>query len=136
MDYYGVGEEPELIRRTLQTIRELALKSKEASVLLLGRYRFIEPNNLAELKAIFPSLSIRFMTMHGSKGQEADHVIVLRATSNNMGIPSEIVDDPVLEMVMPEPETYDHAEERRLFYVALTRALSVVRTFGTRELVF
>ena len=39
-----------------------------------------------------------------------------------MGFPSEIVDDSLLDLVLPEPEGFEHAEERRLFYVALTRA--------------
>ncbi len=39
-----------------------------------------------------------------------------------MGLPSEIVDDSLLDLVLPEPESSDQAEERRLFYVAMTRA--------------
>src|SRR5262245_14341790 len=39
-----------------------------------------------------------------------------------LGFPSQIADDPLLELVMPQPEVFPHAEERRLFYVALTRA--------------
>ena len=55
--------------------------------------------------------------MHGSKGLEADYVIIL-----DHGFPSEKVDDPILNLVLAEPEIYPNAEERRLFYVALTRA--------------
>ena len=43
-------------------------------------------------------------------------------TRGTHGFPSEIADDPVLDLVMAEPDDYPHAEERRLFYVALTRA--------------
>ena len=49
----------------------------------------------AALAEQFPGLSIRFMTVHASKGLEADHVIILRAVSDTMGFPSEIVDDPL-----------------------------------------
>ena len=73
------------------------------------------------------------MTVHGSKGQEADHVIVLDASSGRMGFPSEIEDDPLLDLVLPEAETFDHAEERRLFYVALTRARHTVTILADRE---
>ena len=90
--------------------------------MLLGRYRFVEPGNLAELKSAYPGLNIRFMTVHRSKGLEADHIIILRAASGRMGFPSEIVDDSLLDLVLPEPESFDYAEERRLFYVAMTRA--------------
>lgn len=42
--------------------------------------------------------------------------------SGTYGFPSEIADDPVLDLAAPEPDPFPQAEERRLFYVALTRA--------------
>lgn len=62
------------------------------------------------------------MSIHRSKGSEADYVIVMDVVQDFRGFPSTIDDDPILALVMPEPETYEYAEERRLFYVALTRA--------------
>ncbi|TAZ22108.1 helicase IV [Rhizobium ruizarguesonis] len=91
------------------------------SVLLLGRYRFIEPR-MPELQRQFPRLNVSFKTIHGSKGLEADHVILLNADSGRAGFPSEIVDDPLLSLVSPEEEAFENAEERRLMYVAMTRA--------------
>ena len=111
----------------------VATGDDKSSVFLLGRYHFVRPNNLGLLGSKYPGLTIRFMTVHASKGLEADHVIVLRAASGRMGFPSEIVDDPLLDMVLPEPEDFDHAEERRLFYVALTRARRSVTVLADRE---
>lgn len=48
--------------------------------------------------------------------------------SNRMGFPSEILDDPLLVLVLPEPEDFDPAEERRLFHVALSRRMLMQRT--------
>lgn len=92
-----------------------------ASVLLLGRYRFVEPD-MRDLRRRFPQLRISFKTIHASKGLEADHVVLLNADSGRTGFPSEIVDDPLLALVSPEEETFQNAEERRVMYVAMTRA--------------
>ena len=59
-------------RSALEDITAFATDSKMLTVLLLGRYRFIRPKNLVELDKQFPSLSLSFKTVHGSKGLEAD----------------------------------------------------------------
>jgi DNA helicase-4 len=98
---------------------------KVASVLLLGRYRHEEPD-MAALRIEFPSLSMSFKTIHSAKGLEADHVVILGCDSGKYGFPSEITDDPILSLVSPEGERFQHAEERRIMYVAMTRARSTV----------
>ena len=99
----------------------VAAEAKSATVLLLGRYRFIEPN-MQNLGRRYPRLKTTFKTIHASKGQEADHVILLNADSGRTGFPSEIVDDALLSLVSPEEEAFQNAEERRVMYVAMTRA--------------
>lgn len=131
--YYSGKQTAEALRIALEQIGRVDPGTERTSVLLLGRYHFVRPRNLADLQRAYPELDMRFMTVHGSKGLEADHVIVLQLTSGQLGFPSEIVDDPILEMVLPEAETFDHAEERRLFYVALTRARASVTLLASRE---
>lgn len=99
----------------------VAPETKPATVLLLGRYRSIEPDMQA-LRRRFPRLKISFKTIHASKGLEADHVVLMNADSGRRGFPSEIVDDPLLSLVSPEEEAFQNAEERRVMYVAMTRA--------------
>jgi DNA helicase-4 len=69
---------------------------------------------------------VAFTTAHGSKGLEADVVLLPNVTRGRYGFPSQVEDDPVLDLAMAEPDPFPHAEERRLFYVALTRARRAV----------
>ena len=91
------------------------------SILILGRYRFLQPD-MARLRQQHPQATISYKTIHASKGLEADHVVILGADNTRMGFPSMIIDDPLLGLVTPEAERYAHAEERRVMYVAMTRA--------------
>ncbi|WP_442971057.1 UvrD-helicase domain-containing protein [Roseovarius sp. D0-M9] len=116
------AEEERKLSDVLAALSERPNKDpKPASVLLLGRYRFNEPR-MHELRRRFPQLHITFKTIHASKGLQADHVILLNADSGRIGFPSEIVDDPLLSLVSPEEEAFQNAEERRVMYVAMTRA--------------
>ena len=96
-----------------------ALPSGRASVLLLGRYNF-DREMLPD--AVPENLDVEFRTVHSSKGLESDFVIIPRVVTGRLGFPSTVEDDPALSLAMAVPDTYAHAEERRLFYVALTRA--------------
>lgn len=98
---------------------ELVGRGPVVTVDVLGRYRFEQDAMPARSPA---GLRVTFRTVHAAKGLEADVVVVPNLVAGTYGFPSTIVDDPVLALVMPEPETFEHAEERRLFYVALTRA--------------
>ena len=93
------------------------------SVDVLGRYRFER-----DILPRYPpsNLHVRFRTVHGSKGLEADYIVIPSMTTGTYGFPSTIADDPVLDLAMPAPESFPRAEERRLFYVALTRARRAV----------
>jgi DNA helicase IV len=97
------------------------VEERKPSVLLLGRYRKTDPG-AAVLQRRFPGLAITYKTIHSSKGLEADHVVLLRADSGRSGFPSETVDDLLLNLVSPEAEPFENAEERRVMYVAMTRA--------------
>jgi DNA helicase-4 len=99
-----------------------SVRGRQSVVKLLGRYQKDRPRELQALKADFPTLSIEFQTVFKAKGLEADHVVVLGLGTGLLGFPSEIEDDPILDLVLPPQEHFRYAEERRVFYVALTRA--------------
>jgi len=108
-------------------------KPEDSSILLLGRFGFdgdkLEKSGLFEyidrgnkIKSVkYPKLNITFMTAHASKGLGYDNVIVVNGRNETYGFPSKIEDDPVLSFVIKGDRSIDYAEERRLFYVAMTR---------------
>lgn len=78
----------------------------------------------------FPELSIKYMTVHGSKGLEADYVFLINADAGKYGFPSQVADDPVLLHLLSHSDQYPNSEERRLFYVALTRCKEKIYVFA------
>ncbi|WP_285374258.1 UvrD-helicase domain-containing protein [Pseudomonas sp. lyk4-TYG-107] len=95
-----------------------------ASVYILARFSFGLPdkNKFDQLARLYPKLMIRVDSIHSSKGQEADFVVLLGNKSGKFGLPSEKTSHPLVDALLPPRENFTHAEERRLFYVALTRA--------------
>jgi DNA helicase-4 len=107
-----------VLRQSLEQLD--ARQAPSASVLVLGRYRSAEKEVEAALRTEYSNLRVSFDTVHGSKGKEADYVVVLAMERKTF--PSAMEDDPLLQLAMAAPDPYPEAEERRLFYVALTRA--------------
>lgn len=112
------------VARRLAQIVESASPGHKKRVLLLGRYQ--KDGSYLPTDYDHTRLEVKFITVHSSKGLEGDHVIIPRVTSETLGFPSRVEDDPVLRLAMPNGDGYEYAEERRLFYVALTRARSSV----------
>ena len=65
--------------------------------------------------------NLTFTTVHKAKGLEADNIIVLHMENSQYGFPNKLTDDPMLTPLLSEQEAFRFAEERRLFYVAITR---------------
>lgn len=125
-----VIEQLDLMRRYIEEGRLKPGGGGRISVLLLGRYRSDSPSQLRSWQRRFGEvLEISFKTIHSSKGLEADYVMLLNVVEGVRGFPSQIEDDPLLQIPMPAPDPYPMAEERRLFYVALTRARRQVRIY-------
>lgn len=112
------------------------------SVFILGRYNFDIDSLVGNSYEYEPPLKVHqpqnripyittcddsskhypFFSVHSSKGLEADYIILINCNSGAYGFPATIEDDPVLIYVLSENDHYTYAEERRLFYVAITRA--------------
>lgn len=103
----------------------------DKSIFLLGRYSFDDYYLSFLYKSVkegnrfyyfIENRKIEFLTVHKSKGLEADYVIILQCNKDTYGFPSMVSDDPVLDYVLTKSDQYPYGEERRLFYVAITRA--------------
>lgn len=119
-------------REYCHTIGQLiATIPSDKSIFLLGRYSFddyylsfmyqsVKEGN--RFYYLIGGRKIEFLTVHKSKGLEADYVILLQCNKDTYGFPSLVSDDPVLNYVLTESDQFPYGEERRLFYVAITRA--------------
>jgi DNA helicase-4 len=108
-------------------------KPSNSSILLIGRYGFDAFNlsrsglftyfeNTGDVKSkAYPKAKLTFLTAHRSKGLGYDNVVIINAVNATYGFPSKIEDDPVMKLVIREDRTIEYAEDRRLFYVAMTR---------------
>lgn len=120
---------------------KLSLLPSNTSVVLLGRYNNDLANYLDEeltfkynhqlSKGIVKfkerqDLDIEFLSIHKSKGLQGDYVFILNNKNGKFGFPSQVEDDNVLKLLIDNSDIFEHAEERRLFYVALTRAKKFV----------
>jgi DNA helicase IV len=90
-----------------------------------NRIKYFKKSDKLEVKG-FEDIDIKFITVHKSKGLEADNVIILNVKNNLLGFPNKMCDDPIISLLLSDVEEYRFAEERRLFYVALTRTKNEV----------
>jgi DNA helicase-4 len=132
------------IRKTLEQIESI---DENPEVLILGRYNINLYKDLdstifeafsKQTQRTFDNLSStsingRFLTIHRSKGEEADYVVLIGLRAGTYGFPCEIEDDPVLRLVLSDEDQFPNAEERRLFYVAVTRAKKGVFLLADRS---
>ncbi len=110
----------------------IAEYGENKTILLIGRYNYDMyklyqtglfkelPNNKVHSEK-YPNADITFMTAHSSKGLGYDNVILINMFEGKFGFPCQIEDDPIIKLVVHDDKSMPFAEERRLFYVAMTR---------------
>lgn len=115
--------EPKEIESNLQKVIESIgsdASNPEISLKVLARYKENLPD-IELVQALWEGV-VDTSTIHAAKGLEADYVVIMDLIQDFRGFPSTIEDDPVMRLVLNPEEAQLHAEERRLFYVAITRA--------------
>lgn len=131
----------EALVKAFDLLIEQGLKAT-STIFIIGRYNFdiqrLKPIaggslavNLSDNRVIYTpntgrlagqSIEAGFITAHKSKGLEADYSILINCNSGKFGFPSGRADDPVLNLLLSSADQFQDSEERRLFYVAMTRA--------------
>ena len=106
-----------------KALGEISTINPSAEVLILGRTNNdINKKFQSETNHAFQRLKISYKTIHASKGLESDFVILINAGN----IPNRNADEPIINLLLGASEYFQFAEERRLFYVALTRTKSII----------
>jgi len=142
------GDDTEALTIAINELVDKGLTEK-SEVYIVGRYnfdlkrimnrdkRFTISFSTGLIKYKFPkgvlkgkTLNMNFVTAHKSKGLEADYVVVINCNSGKYGFPSGKADDPILNLLLSSSDQFENGEERRLFYVAMTRTKNHV-TFIT-----
>ncbi len=131
--YYQDNDYKEKFFKLLQILKSRGVKE----ILVLGRcnhdinrvYDGVIKNGYLD----YHDINVRFLTVHTSKGLESEEVIVLNVVDSILGFPNQLEDAKVLEKFFKNYEQYLYAEERRLFYVALTRTKNHVYLLSKRE---
>ncbi len=131
--YYHLGKKVEdIIGQILESNKNEGIGA-DSSILLIGRYGFDaknlcfsndfiydEQNNKIICKK-YRQVKLEFLTAHSSKGLGYTNVIIINARNEMYGFPSKVDNDPVMQYVVKDDKSIEYAEERRLFYVAMTR---------------
>ena len=113
---------------SLKDLLDIVL-TKYKKILVLGRNNFdikkyfkLDKDNCFEYKGI----KIKYLTIHASKGLEEECVIIINLIDDYLGIPNKKTNDNILKYVNKNNDNYPYEEERRLFYVGLTRTKNEV----------
>lgn len=151
----GVPEDYKIVNECLQKLyKKMGDKLLEKSVQVISRYNrdvyrlvdfktgcFENARIVVEkedgvtlnwrIEGASEKLEVNFCSMHKSKGITRDIVFVINMNEGEKGMPSTRADEPILSTMLAKPDKFPLAEERRLFYVAITRAKE--KTFVVAE---
>lgn len=138
INYYDISNINSSVETLENIIGKIYLKNQESNILILGRYQgdidiYLDSGEFKTgvkeqiICNKYPKAKINFMTIHKSKGLGYDEVILINALNSKYGFPSQIEDEPLLKTLdKTKTELIEYPEERRLFYVALTRTKNKV----------
>lgn len=134
---YYYKKEEELVK-----LLELIYEKNKTNILVLSRNKtdidyYLNSNLIKKGDNLIiknkEHILIKLLTVHKSKGLEEDNVVLINLNSGKLGFPSKITNEDILKYILKEDDSYPYAEERRLFYVALTRTKNNVYLFLNKK---
>ncbi len=111
----------------IEALKELLKSLDSQDIMVLGRnnkdiYKYIDCDFTQQSDIYtYQNKTFRYLTIHKSKGLEAEYVILINVIDNIVGLPTKLKQESILKYVNNTKDYYPYEEERRLFYVALTR---------------
>lgn len=117
--YYGNNK--------IQILKKVLNEIDKEEIMILGRNnndinKYIDNEYKKEDDYYYyKNIKFRYLTMHKSKGLESKNVIIINMEDKITGMPSKIKEEEILKYLNNTKDYYPYEEERRLFYVALTR---------------
>ncbi|MCL5952226.1 MAG: hypothetical protein M1132_10985 [Chloroflexi bacterium] len=139
--YSDDGDDTNALKQVLDELLGTVRDIEEKKILILGRYNF-DIDRIKNQGGAFridrrmdtvgysgrtetgarKTIEAQYLTVHKAKGLEGDILIVLNCNAGKYGFPSQMSDDPVLNLLLSRADQYENGEERRVFYAAMTRA--------------
>ncbi|CAK2015652.1 DNA helicase IV [Vibrio crassostreae] len=117
-----VNDTEDMALKALQIVKKIRKQDSLGSIAVLSRYKYLLRDAKEEISNARLKTNVDFWTFHGSKGLEADYCILTGFEQGKLGFPNENKENEVVEALLPSLDSFPHSEERRLMYVALTRA--------------
>ena len=126
-------------KRKKEDFLSLLKQIDSSSIMILGRNNkdineVLPPKlKLEHNKIQYQNKNIYFKTIHKAKGLEEECVILINLTDEANSLPSKIKDEHILKYVIKHYDIYPYEEERRLFYVGLTRTKNYCYLFVPKD---
>lgn len=117
-----VGNQHGIYERVVEVVQKIRDNDPAGSIAVIGRYNYLLQEARQALSNSSLHRGVNFWSFHRSKGLEADYCILIGFFQGKSGFPNENRNEAIIEALLPSLDSFPHSEERRLFYVGITRA--------------
>ena len=120
-----------LYQSNQKKIMILGRNNDDINYILMSEFEYLKDNTILWKK--YPDMKLYYKTVHRSKGLEEDNVILIHVENSSNGFPNKRKESKIMKKLFPNYDSYPYAEERRLFYVALTRTKNNIYILSSKK---